>query len=124
MFADAALRLLETAGFAGQRRCAPSAATGRPCCTGHAARRAFTLQIGDANRIAERTGIDVVADFRRRDMAAGGEAAPLVPAFHAAAFGAPGEARVVANIGGIAQHHRAAAPMAASAASTPGPATA
>lgn len=62
----------------------------------------FTLQIGDANRIAERTGIDVVADFRRRDIAAGGEAAPLVPAFHAAAFGAPGHARVIANIGGIA----------------------
>ena len=49
----------------------------------------------------KRTGIDVVADFRRRDMAAGGEAAPLVPAFHAAAFGAPGEERAVVNIGGI-----------------------
>lgn len=61
-----------------------------------------TLQIGDPNRIAERTGIDVVADFRRRDLAAGGEAAPLVPAFHAAAFGAPGEDRAVVNIGGIA----------------------
>jgi len=64
--------------------------------------RPYTLQIGDPNRIAERTGIDVVADFRRRDMAAGGEAAPLVPAFHAAAFGAPGEDRAVVNIGGIA----------------------
>lgn len=62
----------------------------------------YTIQIGDANRIAERTGIDVVADFRRRDMAAGGEAAPLVPAFHAAAFGAAGEDRAVVNIGGIA----------------------
>ncbi len=61
----------------------------------------FTLQIGDPNRIAERTGIDVVADFRRRDMAAGGEGAPLVPAFHAAAFAAPGEDRAVVNIGGI-----------------------
>jgi anhydro-N-acetylmuramic acid kinase len=61
----------------------------------------FTMQIGDANRIAERTGIDVVADFRRRDTAAGGEGAPLVPAFHAAAFGKAGVARVVVNIGGI-----------------------
>jgi len=61
----------------------------------------YTLQIGDPNRIAERTGIDVVADFRRRDMAAGGEAAPLVPAFHAAAFGAAGTDRAVVNIGGI-----------------------
>jgi anhydro-N-acetylmuramic acid kinase len=62
----------------------------------------YTIQIGDPNRIAEATGIDVVADFRRRDMAAGGEAAPLVPAFHAAAFGASGEDRAVVNIGGIA----------------------
>ena len=62
----------------------------------------FTLQIGDPNIIAERLGIDVVADFRRRDMAAGGEGAPLMPAFHAAAFGLPGERRAVVNIGGIA----------------------
>jgi anhydro-N-acetylmuramic acid kinase len=63
---------------------------------------AFTLQIGDPNIIAERLGIDVVADFRRRDLAAGGEGAPLMPAFHLAAFGAAGEARAVVNIGGIA----------------------
>ena len=61
----------------------------------------FTLQIGDPNRIAERTGITVVADFRRRDVAAGGEGAPLVPAFHAAAFGAP-HPRAILNIGGMA----------------------
>lgn len=62
----------------------------------------FTLQVGDPNVIAERCAIDVVADFRRRDVAAGGEGAPLMPAFHAAAFGAPGELRAVINIGGIA----------------------
>ncbi|MFO7603701.1 MAG: anhydro-N-acetylmuramic acid kinase [Gammaproteobacteria bacterium] len=61
-----------------------------------------TLQIGDPNIIAECTGITTVADFRRRDMAAGGQGAPLVPAFHAAMFRLPGEARAVLNLGGIA----------------------
>lgn len=64
----------------------------------------YTVQIGDPNRIAEVAGIDVVADFRRRDMAAGGEGAPLVPLFHEALFGAQDqdEPRAVLNIGGIA----------------------
>lgn len=64
--------------------------------------RPFTLQIGDPSRIAERTGCTVVADFRRRDVAAGGQGAPLVPAFHRAVFSAADEARAVLNIGGIA----------------------
>ena len=63
---------------------------------------AFTLQIGDPNTIAEITGIPTVADFRRRDIAAGGEGAPLAPAFHAAAFSKPGCPRAIVNIGGIA----------------------
>ncbi len=62
----------------------------------------FTLQIGDPNRIAEATGITVVADFRRRDMAAGGEGAPLAPAYHAALFRKEGETRIILNLGGIA----------------------
>src|SRR3569832_2480773 len=61
-----------------------------------------TLQIGDPNIIAEHTGITSVADFRRRDIAAGGQGALLVPAFHHAVFHCPTEDRVVINIGGIA----------------------
>ncbi len=63
----------------------------------------FTIQIGDPNLIAELTGITTVADFRRRDIAAGGEGAPLVPLFHHALFGAgSAEPRSVLNIGGMA----------------------
>jgi anhydro-N-acetylmuramic acid kinase len=64
--------------------------------------RPFTLQIGDPNVIAARTGIPVVADFRRRDMALGGQGAPLVPAFHAALFADPEEHRAILNLGGVA----------------------
>ncbi|HET8941953.1 MAG TPA: anhydro-N-acetylmuramic acid kinase [Rudaea sp.] len=63
---------------------------------------AYTLQLGDANTIAEMTDITTVADFRRRDMAAGGQGAPLAPAFHAAMLPADGRTRVVLNLGGIA----------------------
>jgi len=61
-----------------------------------------TLQIGDNNQIAAATGITVVGDFRRRDMALGGQGAPLVPAFHQAILMHPTERRMVLNIGGIA----------------------
>ncbi len=63
---------------------------------------AFTLQIGDPNMITAITGITVVADFRRKDMALGGQGAPLVPAFHEAVFQKQGADRIVVNIGGIA----------------------
>ncbi len=62
----------------------------------------FTLQMGDPNRITEMTGITTIADFRRRDVAAGGQGAPLTPAFHQAVFGSDRESRVIVNIGGIA----------------------
>jgi anhydro-N-acetylmuramic acid kinase len=61
-----------------------------------------TLQIGDPSVIAERTGCTTVADFRPRDIAAGGEGAPLAPFFHFEAFAREDEARVVLNLGGIA----------------------
>ncbi len=66
------------------------------------ARHPFSLQIGDASRIARRTGIPTVADFRSADIAAGGQGAPLVPPFHQWMFGKPGETTAVVNIGGIA----------------------
>ncbi len=62
----------------------------------------FTLQIGDASVIAERTRVTTVADFRRADVAAGGQGAPLLPALHAALFTAPDRTRVILNLGGIA----------------------
>ncbi len=63
---------------------------------------AFTLQIGDPNIIAARTGITTVADFRRADMAAGGQGAPLAPAFHQYAFQHEEKNRAIVNIGGMA----------------------
>ncbi|KFZ30363.1 hypothetical protein IDSA_09860 [Pseudidiomarina salinarum] len=63
---------------------------------------AYTLQLGDPNRLATLTGIAVVADFRRKDIALGGQGAPLVPAFHHALFASPEAPRAVLNLGGIA----------------------
>ena len=62
----------------------------------------FTLQLNSPALLAELTGIDVIADFRSRDVAAGGSGAPLVPAFHRAVFGRPRESLAVLNLGGIA----------------------
>lgn len=68
----------------------------------HRPEHGFTLQIGDPNIITEITQIPVISDFRRRDMAAGGQGAPLVPAFHQALFQHPSIHRVILNLGGIA----------------------
>ncbi len=62
----------------------------------------YSIQLNNAALLAELTGCDVVSDFRVRDIAAGGQGAPLVPAFHDGVFRAGGQGRVVVNIGGIA----------------------
>ena len=62
----------------------------------------YTTQLNNPSLLAERTGIDVVAEFRSRDVAAGGQGAPLVPAFHHSVFGNPGAGTLVLNLGGIA----------------------
>ncbi|MDO9166922.1 MAG: anhydro-N-acetylmuramic acid kinase [Rhodoferax sp.] len=61
----------------------------------------YTLQLNSPALLAELTGIAVIADFRSRDVAAGGQGAPLVPAFHQAVFGRPGRTVATLNIGGI-----------------------
>jgi len=62
----------------------------------------FSTQLGSGSYIAELTGITTVCDFRNRDIAAGGQGAPLVPPFHQVAFGSSDEDRLIINIGGIA----------------------
>ncbi|HEU0276332.1 MAG TPA: anhydro-N-acetylmuramic acid kinase [Rhodanobacteraceae bacterium] len=100
-FAAAALALLESAGVAAGA-VAAIGSHGQTVCHGPDGPHPFTLQIGDPNVIAERTRIATVADFRRADMAAGGEGAPLLPALHAALLADPARARAVLNLGGIA----------------------
>jgi anhydro-N-acetylmuramic acid kinase len=68
----------------------------------HQPQKGYTTQLVNGALLAELTGISVVCDFRNRDIAAGGEGAPLVPAFHQAVFAAPQQARAIVNIGGIA----------------------
>lgn len=100
-FAAAALGLIERTGLA------PEAITaigshGQTLRHRPEGNNAFTLQIGDPNTIAELTGITTVADFRRRDIAAGGQGAPLAPGFHRAAFAKAHVNTAVVNVGGIA----------------------
>ncbi|WP_047249742.1 anhydro-N-acetylmuramic acid kinase [Chromobacterium subtsugae] len=67
----------------------------------HAPHAGYTIQLGNMSRLAELSGIDVIADFRSRDVAAGGHGAPLVPAFQQCVFSSERERRVILNIGGI-----------------------
>ncbi|MCL4106190.1 UNVERIFIED_CONTAM: hypothetical protein GTU68_058496 [Idotea baltica] len=106
LFAEATVNVIQAAGITASDVTAIGShgqtIRHRPQSAGHLPQESFTLQIGDPNTIAELTGITTVADFRRRDIAAGGEGAPLAPAFHAAAFAKPGVNRAIVNIGGIA----------------------
>ncbi len=100
-FAEAACRLMEEADIK-SRSISAIGSHGQTIFHHPHSPAPFSLQIGDPNTIAEQTGIAVVADFRRRDMAAGGQGAPLVPAFHQAVFQHPQHNRAILNIGGIA----------------------
>jgi anhydro-N-acetylmuramic acid kinase len=98
-FAASALALAEQAGVA---LASVAAIASHGQTVAHHPERRATLQIGDPSVIAERTGCTTVADFRPRDLALGGEGAPLAPFFHHAVFADPGEGRAVLNLGGFA----------------------
>jgi len=98
LYAQAVSDLLREAGVAA-RDVAAIGAHGQT--VRHRPDSGYTVQLNAPALLAELSGIDVVADFRSRDVAAGGQGAPLVPPFHAAIFGAP-EGRAVLNLGGIA----------------------
>ncbi len=100
-FADGALALLRDTGVE-REKVAAIGSHGQTVRHRPHGKHPFTLQIGDAAVIAERTRIQTIADFRRADVAAGGQGAPLLPALHAALFAAPDHTRVVVNLGGIA----------------------
>jgi anhydro-N-acetylmuramic acid kinase len=101
LFAAAALAVMEKAALsAGQIRAIGS--HGQTVRHHPGGGSPFTLQLGDPNVIAELAGITTVADFRRRDIAAGGQGAPLAPGFHAAVFRSPACHRTILNLGGMA----------------------
>ena len=100
-FAEAALQLLQQSGTPA-RSVRAIGSHGQTMRHRPGGDYPFTLQLGDASVIAERCRIDVVADFRRADIAAGGQGAPLLPALHAMLLAREGHSRVVLNLGGIA----------------------
>ena len=99
-FAEAALQLIADSGI-DRSRIRAIGSHGQTLRHRPAGKFPFTLQLGDASVIAERTGLTTVADFRARDIAAGGHGAPLMPAFHAAFLRDAAEDRAVLNLGGI-----------------------
>ena len=99
VFADAVLELLRQTGLTAS---AVRAIGSHGQTVRHRPDAGYTVQINQGALLAERCGIDVVCDFRARDVVAGGQGAPLVPAFHAERFGVAGHARAVLNLGGIA----------------------
>ena len=100
-FAEAALALLRQASVA-PRAITAIGSHGQTVCHRPSGPHPFTLQLGDPNVVAERTGIATVADFRRADVAAGGQGAPLLPALHAAVLADTATPRAILNLGGIA----------------------
>jgi anhydro-N-acetylmuramic acid kinase len=101
-FADAATELLESQPAGVRDTVAAIGSHGQTLYHGADAAPPFTLQIGDPSRIAARTGLPTVAYFRQADMAAGGQGAPLAPAFHAEMLRDDTEHRCILNLGGIA----------------------
>lgn len=101
VFADSVNVFLEKIKFDQQKICAIGS-HGQTIRHQPSLQKAFTLQIGDPAIIAYKTGITTVADFRRMDIAAGGQGAPLAPAFHNAVLRSTSENRIILNLGGIA----------------------
>lgn len=99
-FADTVCGLLDSAGI--ERRSIRAVGSHGQTVFHDAMQIGNSLQLGDPSRIAARTGLTVVADFRRADVARGGQGAPLLPVLHHALFANPAEPRAVLNLGGIA----------------------
>ena len=99
LYAEAIHELLANSGFKPQQICAIGS---HGQTVRHRPELGYTIQLQNPALLAELAGIDVVADFRSRDIAAGGQGAPLVPAFHQAMFAHSEKNRVIINIGGIA----------------------
>ena len=98
LYAECVQQLLTDAGISAEQ---VSAIGAHGQTIRHRPELGYTRQIINPALLAELTGIDVIAGFRHRDIAAGGQGAPLVPAFHQSVFGSTTQTRVVANIGGI-----------------------
>lgn len=101
VFADAANALIESAKI-DRKQIAAIGSHGQTIRHRPQGQWGFSWQMGDGNRLSEATGITTIGDFRRRDIAVGGQGAPLMPSFHARLFQTTREDRAVLNLGGIA----------------------